>query len=185
MKKDKGTRGYTGHDSLCIGVLHDPEHPETRKFYANKNYLLRQTPVELPEPPKFSSSISVGLTTWIREVSIQSGLADDLTKAFGDNDTSLIMDMAAYMLSKESAVMQHFPAWARDHELFSEDIPDDTFLGQFLRNNLTLPKIKQFREYAYRQRRFTMKLGVTGTGCRKMEVIIHDLGHKDRQGTVP
>lgn len=147
MKKDKGTRGYTGHDSLCIGVLQDPEHPETRKFYANKNYLLRQTPVELPEPPKFSSSISVGLTTWIREVSIQSGLADDLTKAFGDNDTSLIMDMAAYMLSKESAVMQHFPAWARDHELFSEDIPDDTFLGQFLRNNLTLPKIKQFREY--------------------------------------
>lgn len=40
-----------------------------------------------------------------------------------------------------------FPPRARDHELFSEDIPDDTFLGQFLRNNLTLPKIKQFREY--------------------------------------
>ena len=143
-KQGKASRGYTGHDSLCIGVLQDPEHPETRKFYANRNYLLRQSPAELPDPPKFAGSISVGLTTWIREAASKSGLADDLAKAFGEDDTRLIMDMAAYMLSRGSAVMQRFPAWARDHELFSEDIPDESSLGLFLKSHLTLPKIKKF-----------------------------------------
>lgn len=42
--------------------------------------------------------------------------------------------------------MQHFPAWAREHVLFSADIRDDTFIGQFLKNILTIPLIKQFRE---------------------------------------
>ena len=37
-KKVKGTRGYTGHDSVCIGVIQDPEKPANRKFYANSRY---------------------------------------------------------------------------------------------------------------------------------------------------
>ena len=42
--------------------------------------------------------------------------------------------------------MQHFPAWAREHVLFSSDIKDDTFIGQFLKDVLTIPRIKLFRE---------------------------------------
>ncbi len=54
--QDKGSQGYTGHASPCIGVLQNPEHPGIRKFYANRNYLLRQSPAELPDPPKFAGS---------------------------------------------------------------------------------------------------------------------------------
>ena len=145
-KKDKGSRGYTGHDSVCVGVLMDPAHPEVKKFYANARYLSMNRITELPDPPKYADSLTVGLNSWIAEVSDQIGLSADLVTAFGEEDGRMVLDLAAYMLSAESAVMQHFPAWARDHALFSEDIPDDTAIGQFLKRNLSVSKIKLFRE---------------------------------------
>ena len=145
-KKEKGGRGYTGHDSVCIGVIQDPDKPEIRKFYANAKYRELFLSEELPDPPRFADSLSVGLHCWIREASIQSGLAEDLTGAFGEDAASLILDLCAYMLSRESAVMQHVPSWSRDHVLFSEDKPDDSFLGRFLKNSLSIPKIALFRE---------------------------------------
>ena len=42
--------------------------------------------------------------------------------------------------------MQHYPAWAREHALFSETIRDDSFLGKFLRGSLTIPKINCFKK---------------------------------------
>lgn len=146
-KREKGTRGYTGHESVCIGVVEDPQHLEARKFFANNGYLLSMNLQELPEPPKYADSMTVGLTAWIREASNQSGLTEDLAKVFGDEDAQLILDLSAYMLSKESAVMQHFPAWAREHELFSSEIRDDTYIGQFLKNDLTISKINLFKTY--------------------------------------
>ena len=145
-KKEKGTRGYTGHESVCIGVTVDPSNLNIKQLYANPAYRAKLVPVELPDPPKMADSLAVGLKYWIAEASDQSGLTADLTYAFGETETQLILDLTAYMLSKESAVMQHFPAWAREHELFSADIRDDTFIGQFLKNTLTIPRIRQFRE---------------------------------------
>ena len=42
--------------------------------------------------------------------------------------------------------MQHYPAWAREHALFSESIRDDSYLGKFLRSSLTIPKINSFKK---------------------------------------
>lgn len=180
-KKEKGTRGYTGHDSICIGVVKDPEHPEEREFYANSNYLARITPAELPEPPGFADSLTVGLTSWIREASSQSGLTEDLAKAFNEEDAQLILDLSNYMLSKESAVMQHFPAWAREHELFSPEIRDDTFVGRFLKNSITIPKIQLFRElWAARNigdGRIFLCYDSTNVNCQAEGVFIVQRGH--------
>ena len=145
-KKVKGTRGYTGHDSVCIGVIQDPEKPANRKFYANSRYKSLCLGNELPEPPAFADSLAVGLYCWIADAAEKSGLTECLTQVFGEEDTRLILDLCAYMLSRESAVMQHFPAWAREHLLFSGGIRNDTFLGKFLKENLSIPKINRFRE---------------------------------------
>ena len=145
-RKDNGRRGYTGHDSVCIGAIKDPAHPEVKKFYPNKAYLTIHSLKELPEPPKFSDSISVGLNCWMLKASDTCGLTKDLIDVFGGVDSQLIMDLSAYMMSKESAVMQHFPAWAREHLLFSEDIRDDTYIGKFLKSNLSISKINLFKE---------------------------------------
>ena len=145
-KKEQGGRGYTGHDSVCIGVLQNPDKPEERWFYANAKYRELFLSGELPDPPRFADSLSAGLHCWIAEASMQSGLAEDLAFSFGGDAASLVLDLCSYMLSRESAVMQHVPAWARDHVLFSEDMPDDTFLGRFLKDSLSIPRISLFRE---------------------------------------
>lgn len=145
-KRDKGSRGYTGHDSVCIGVLQDPADEKNRKFYANAAYRERFTGTGLPEPPRFSDSVSAGLVCWIAKEAEQSGLVEDLAEVFGEEDSQLVLDLCAYMLSRESAVMQHYPAWARDHMLFSEDIRSDTYIGQFLKTELTIPRINAFRD---------------------------------------
>ena len=145
-KKNGGTRGYTDHKSKCIGALFDPSHPEIKKLYANDEYRASLIPNELPAPPKVADSVAVGLTCWISAAAQESGLTTDLTRCFGEEETQLVLDMAAYMLSKESAVMQHFPAWAREHALFSEEIRDDTYIGRFIRDSLTITRIKLFRE---------------------------------------
>ena len=145
-KKEKGSRGYTGHDSVCIGVIQDPARPDIRRFYANANYRELFLQEDLPDPPRFADSVSIGLYCWIKEAAIQSGLAEDLTVAFGEDAALLILDLCSYMLSRESAVMQHVPSWSREHVLFSEDIPDDSFLGRFLKTSLTISKIALFRD---------------------------------------
>ena len=145
-KKEKGGRGYTGHDSVCIGVIKDPEQPDIKLFYANAKYRELFMSTELPDPPKFGDSLSAGLHCWIAEASLQCGLTNDLVAVFGEEAASLILDLCSYMLSRESAVMQHVPSWSRDHMLFSEDIPDDTFLGKFLKSTLSIPKIGLFRD---------------------------------------
>lgn len=145
-KTGKGTRGYTDHESVCIGVLEGIGRSDNNRFYANKNYLTMIGKVELPDPPKYADSLSVGLSSWMAEASDQSGLTKSLADSFGDEGTQMILDLAAYMLSHESAVMQHFPAWARDHVLFSDDIRDDTYIGLFLKKFLTVSKINKFKE---------------------------------------
>ena len=180
-KKEKGTRGYTGHDSICIGVTFDPKRPSIKKLYANPNYRATLIPVELPDPPKVADSLAIGLTCWIAEASDQSGLTEKLTAAFGEIETQLILDLAAYMLSKESAVMQHFPAWAREHVLFSADIRDDTFIGQFLKGILTIPRIKQFREswavHNIGDGRIYLCYDSTNVNCQAEGVFIVQRGH--------
>lgn len=144
-KISKSGKGYTGHDSICIGVICDKEHPEIRKFYANANYHSQFLKKELPAPPKFSDSISIGLHCLIKEAAYGSGLMEDLAGVFGEETTEMILDLCSYMLSRESAVMQHVPAWARDHALFEADIPSDTFLGKALKNSLSVSQISLFR----------------------------------------
>ena len=138
-------KGYTGHTGECIGVLENPEDKKCRMFYANDKYRSSHNPDELPDPPEIADSVAVGLLAVVRTCSIDAGLADDLTEAFDSEDAALVLDLAFYMMSKESAVMQHFPAWARDHAHFSETIRSDTYLGVFLKEHLSIPKINVFR----------------------------------------
>ena len=139
-------KGYTGHTGECIGVLENPEDKKCRMFYANGKYRSSHNPDELPDPPEIADSVAVGLLAVVRKCSIDAGLVDDLTEAFDSEDAALVLDLASYMMSKESAVMQHFPAWARDHAHFSEIIRSDTYLGVFLKEHLTIPKINVFRQ---------------------------------------
>ena len=144
-RKTSGEKGYTGHEQACIGVVKDPDNKKCRQFYANDYYREHFLPHELPEPPKVADSVSAGFHTFVAEAAEQSKLAAILGSTFGSDNARQILDLATYMISRESAVMQHYPAWAREHMIFSESIQDDTYLGQFLKTKLPIPKINQFK----------------------------------------
>lgn len=145
QRKGEGTRGYTDHSSLCIGVLEDPNASE-KKFFANERYRAMMGSKDLPEPPLFADSLPVGLFCMIQTIADECGLAEDLAEAFGEDTARQILDCSHYMLSRESAVMQHYPAWAREHILFSDKIASDTALGKFLKSDITIPRIKRFKD---------------------------------------
>ena len=152
-RKTEGKRGYTGHDQACIGVVMNPEDKNCRKFYANKFYHEKflnkgqeKKQAERPDAPEIADSVSVGFHCFISNAAEQKKLIPALTDAFGTEDARQLLDLANYMISKESAVMQHYPAWAREHALFSESIRDDSYLGKFLRSSLTIPKINSFKK---------------------------------------
>ena len=185
---DTGKPGHGDHDKLCIGVVVDKDDRSYRFFYANENYRTQYL-TELPEPPVFADSRAVGLTVWIKIAAENSGLTQMLTEVFGSQNAMRILDLAEYMLSSESAVMQHFPAWARDHVIFSETIPSDTMIGEFLRDVLTIPKIHLFKEkwavqnigdgYVY------FCYDSTNVNCQARGVLLVEMGHAKDDPSLP
>ncbi len=189
-----GTRGYTGHKTKCIGKVADPSASTHKFFYANDAYrrdFLNLDIPELPEPPRLSDSITVGLHGWISESSVHAGLSTALCEVFGEDDASQILDLAHYMISKESAVMQHYPAWARDHMVFSSDIMNDTDIGRFLKKKLSISKIKQFK-FKWAVLNLAGTEGVvylcydsTNVNCQATGVSIVQKGHAKDDPTLP
>ena len=189
-RRVKAGKGYTDHDSVCIGVLQNPKDKNNKMLYANNKYKELFTEQELPDPPLFADSISVGFNGWMAKVMESSGLSADLNQAFKDEEhVRLILDLASYMISRESAVMQHFPAWAREHMLFSEDVASDTTIGRFIRNTLTISKIKLFRELWFKRNigdgRVYLCYDSTNVNCQARGVMIVQKGHAKDDATLP
>ena len=111
-----------------------------RRMYANEAYYkiygqdqAAPTPQETPpdvysEYPDRSDCVSVGLYTVTRHLADETQLTDTLCDAFGSSRTHLILDLAMYMLSANSAVFQHYPHWAKSHAIFSESVRSDSYI---------------------------------------------------------
>ena len=144
-----GSKSYSDHEKKCIGRLVEPSNRENRKLYANDAFFKYVLHKELPERPERADSISVGIYLVLRTLSEETKLGKYLEDAFGESTAQLVLDLAMYMLSAESAVFQHFPHWARNHETFSGLIRSDSFISRFEAQVLSPAKIKLFqREWA-------------------------------------
>ena len=142
----KTGKSYRAHKKVCIGVaILDENGHRTDKMYGNDNYYRLFHIDFLPDPPERADSISVGPMLVTKFLAQNSGLTDCLNKTFSDQETNLILDLATYMLNTESAVFQHFPAWARRHALFSLSIRSDSYISRFLCSSLTVSKINSFK----------------------------------------
>lgn len=110
-----------------------------------------EPPIELKSSiydvyPERSDSISVGLHAVISKIADESGLLKSLTEVFESENTALILDLACYMLSEESAVFQHFPHWARSQALFSSVIRTDSYISKFQKAGMTASQINLFKK---------------------------------------
>ena len=140
---------YADHKKVCIGKSLNPNcrWTDDPRMYPNQNYYKLFDIDKLPVAPERSDSISVGVLSAVAQIATDKhNLIGALTEVFGEEDTRLILDLAMYMLTQESAVFQHFPHWARNHALFSESIRSDSYISIFERENVTISKINLFKK---------------------------------------
>ena len=145
-RKD-GKGKYSTHKKKCVGKAVPLESGgRPTHLYANRAYFSLLKKESLPEPPSRPDTISVGLHAIARAVDEQYGLSDMLAESFGPDSACLVMDLACYMVSEESAIFQHFPKWARNHALFSPEPISDSLISAFLKDQLTVSRIEQFKQ---------------------------------------
>ena len=138
-----GRKPYVSHIKLCIGKVSETDKT---KFYANDNYRKKYLKEELPLPPKKSDSLSVGVYAATVEADKNTGLNETLLESgFKEDEIAVLKDLALYMVEAETAVFQHFPAWARNNATFSETIMDDTQISRFLKE-LGFSRIQLFKD---------------------------------------
>ncbi|WP_406040959.1 transposase [Succinimonas sp.] len=147
VDKANGTGKRADHKKECIGVVLCPggDWKKDRRMYANSAYYRlfpadksssEKTPAgnassACREYPQRFDCISAGLYAAVSKIAEESGLYEALLEVFGAEDACLIMDLAMYMISRETAEMRHFPHWAASHAIFSESIPDAGFISAF------------------------------------------------------
>ena len=155
-----GDDGHGDHTKKCIGVAIDPKNwRDNRRMYANQFYYTlfdraapadkKQQKTSLPKVyavyPERSDCISVGLYAVVKTLADNAKLTDTLADVFGSENTSLILDLAMYMLSANSAVFQHYPHWAKSHALFSDVIRSDSYISDFEKEMVSLSEINLFK----------------------------------------
>ena len=152
----KNSEGKTAdHTKTLIGkALVYPDWRVDRRMYANETYYKLFPKLAVPsgipsvflEAPGRSDCISVGLYTVVKEQAERSGLMDVLVEVFGRENAWLILDLAMYMISEETAVFQHFPHWARNHAIFSDVVRSDSYISTFEKEKISLSQINLFKK---------------------------------------
>lgn len=196
VDKANGTGKRADHKKECIGVILCPgsDWKKDRRMYANPTYYqifpsnkgssqntqADKAATARKEYPQRFDCISVGLYAVVDKLAEESGLYDVLLDVFGTENTQLIMDLAMYMISGETAVMQHFPHWAASHAIFSDSIRSDSFISAF-EKEISLSLINKFKNswapVALGDGRVFVCYDSTNTNFRAKGVFLVQKGH--------
>lgn len=155
VKKTNGQGKRAEHEKVCIGIALHPgsDWAADRRMYANPTYyklypssdaVKDTTATVYDEYPEKYDCISVGLYAATRKAAEDSGLMHLLVDVFGSKDANLILDLAMYMISAESAVFQHFPHWAASHAIHSDTIRSDSYISTFVHEGISVSEINAF-----------------------------------------
>ncbi len=143
VEPSDGRKPYVSHIKLCIGKVSEDDRS---MFYANDNYKKKFLKEELPQPPEKNDSLSVGVYAATVETDKSVGVTETLIESgFREDEIARLKDLALYLIEAETAVFQHFPAWARNNATFSETITDDTQISKFLKG-LGYSRIQLFKD---------------------------------------
>ena len=142
-KRYSKTKQYNNDARRQIGKALEADRT---KMYPNDNYkeLFPDGYNECLGSKPSPSWQSIGLYTVLKSIAERLPLYDCLYQAFGKQDTDLILDYAMYSIAYETSVSQHFEKEMADRALFSEKLRSDSYLSDFLKNNLAQEKIDQF-----------------------------------------
>lgn len=84
---------------------------------------------ELPEPPVFSQTLHAGAVVAERRIAQDLGLLCILSDIYGSAVSDEIMGIVSFVLTDESAVFQHYPAFIRKHLSADRQIRSDSYIS--------------------------------------------------------
>lgn len=58
----------------------------------------------------------MGMPLFLKKATCDSGLDSSLLSVFDPDETNLILDLAAYLLTEETDAFQHYPSYGCDHK---------------------------------------------------------------------
>ncbi len=87
---------------------------------------------ELPGPPQFSQTLQAGAVVAERQIARDIGLWDILLDIYGDTVARELLSVITFVLTEESAVFQHYPAFMRNHLPEGKEIRSDSYLSSKL-----------------------------------------------------
>ena len=192
VKKTNGQGKRAEHEKVCIGIALHPgsDWAEDRRMYANPTYyklypssdaVKDTTATVYDEYPEKYDCISVGLYVATRKAAEDSGLMHLLVDVFGSKDANLILDLAMYMISAESAVFQHFPHWVASHAIHSDTIRSDSYISTFVHEGISVSEInafsKQWAVHALDDGRIFICYDSTNVNSQAEGVFIVQKGH--------
>ena len=151
VKRDgNGKILYNSHKKVLIGkTISDPKlWKNNRKMTPNDNFYSLFTVTSKDDRPQraiHDDHIFVGMHVLMDKLANECGLLDDLYETFGKEDSQKLLDLAHYILSSKSAIMQHARSWGRIHSTFQYKMPEDDKISNFFSSNVSLSEINLFK----------------------------------------
>ena len=84
------------------------------------------------EPPQFSQTIHAGAVIAEQEIAKNEGLTEILIDIYGSSIANEIIDLVTFIITDESAVFQHAPAFMRKHLQLGNAIRGDSYISSRL-----------------------------------------------------
>lgn len=140
-KYKKDNTKHLAEKRVCIGKMIDNEY-----LIPNEKFERYYQGIEIEKEfsaPIFSDSVDVGTFSLINSFMASTSIGDILDETF-DNKSSLIKDLVAYILIKESCVFEHFPYWARKSLIYSDRIYSDSYISKLLKDEISIKQIEYF-----------------------------------------
>ena len=167
---------YTRNKRVCIG-----KNIDNKTMYANDNYIALFAKDSLSNPPERSDALSIGMPLFLKKAACDCGLDSSLLSVFGPDETGLILDLAAYLLTEETDAFQHYPSYGFHNALLSESIVSDSTICRFLRESIKPSAVHQFLDEWSEQNagegRAYLCYDSTNINCVAGGVTLAEMGH--------
>lgn len=167
---------YTRNKRVCIG-----KNIDNKTMYANNNYIAMFAKESLPEAPVRSDTLAMGMPLFLKKATCDSGLDSSLLSVFDPDETNLILDLAAYLLTEETDAFQHYPSYGFHNALLSESVVSDSTISRFLRESIKPSTVKQFLDEWSEQNtgegRAYLCYDSTNINCVADGVTLAEMGH--------
>ncbi len=198
-KMTRLTRGTTTYIKFEYDRYYDPEKQYTYPQRATIGKLCQDDPTMMIPNETFlkyfpdaefedddrterSSCLRIGAYAVIQKIIRDYGLDEMLVEHFSDRDLKLLFDLSSYSIVEESNVAQHYPEYAYNHPLFSEDmkIYSDSTVGDFFQNvspDQSLSFLNDWNEQHSKKDRIYISYDSTNKNCQAGDIELAEFGH--------